>query len=58
MAAGDTDVQIVSAPIDAASIKTAFDNCVSGIGAVLSGSYTVASFNDGRGMAILGIQNS
>ena len=61
MAVGKTNVQIVTAPIDATSIKTAYDACVTAIGAgvgSLSGSYMTTSFNDGRGMAIMGIQST
>ncbi len=54
---GDTTVQVVTAPIDATSIKTALDAAATALTNTVSGSYTVASFNDGRGMAILGIDN-
>lgn len=51
MAIGDTSVQIVTAPINATTIKTAVD---AALGATtLSAAVTCASFNDGRGMAII-----
>ena len=55
MARGDTNIQVVTAPIDSTSIKTAFDACVSALGQ--SGSYMMTAFNDGRGLAIAGIDN-
>ena len=55
MAIGDSTVQIVTAPIDATSIKTAVDAAIAVISTV-SGSYFTTSFNDGRGLAVIGVQ--
>ena len=59
MAIGATNVQIVTAPINATTVKTAFDACVTALGcSAQSGSYMMSSFNDGRGIAIAGVYDT
>ena len=54
MAAGDTSVQIVTAPINAATVKTAVDDAIA---ATSTGSdVMMASFNDGRGVVVVALE--
>ena len=56
MAQGDTSVQIVTAPIDATSIKTAVDAAITATS--ISGALTVTSFNDGRALAVVAVERT
>ena len=54
MGAGDTSVQIVTAPIDATSVKVALDAAIAATS--VGARCTVTSFNDGRGIVVTAIE--
>ena len=54
MAQGDTASAVVTVPINATTIKTAMDSVKTALNNTISGSYSMTSFNDGRGLAIIG----
>ena len=53
MAPGDTSVQIVEAPINATTVKTAVDAAITATSA--SGTISLTSFNDGRGLVVVAV---
>ena len=54
MATGDTSVQVVSAPINSTTIKTAVDAALTAT--QISAQITIGSFNQGVAMAVVAVE--